>query len=94
MKIKSLNQQIKEEISKLNERGPDKYLGKWENKFNKYMDDEGNVYIKGKNTNWSSVSITDGDGKERPRQDIIDDIKATFNRMSDRDFKNQMWAKY
>lgn len=97
MKKSELKQLIREELQKaLNEGGPDKYVGNWKGKkgLSMYEDDEGNIYIKSRNTNYIPVAVTDGPGNQRSEKDIYNDIRATFNRESYQDYRGSMGAYY
>ena len=55
-----------------------------------YKDDEGNIYVKDKKTNWISIDIEDAEGNKRDENDIKQDIQNAAYRQSDRDFKKEM----
>ena len=91
MKKSDFKKLIKEEIQKIiSEQGPDKYLGKYKGQLNMYKDDEGNIYVKDKKTNWVSIDIEDAEGNKRDENDIKQDIQNAAYRQSDRDFKKEM----
>jgi hypothetical protein len=91
MKHSQLKQLIKEEIQKvLFEGGPHKYIGKYKGRFNMFIDDEGNTYIKDKGTNWTIIDIEDSEGNRRSDDEIKKDIINSSNRESVKDFKSKM----
>jgi hypothetical protein len=91
MKHSQLKQLIKEEIQKvLSEGGPHKYIGKYKGRFNMFIDDEGNTYIKDKGTNWTIIDIEDSEGNRRSDDEIKKDIINSSNRESVKDFKSKM----
>tara|TARA_B100000497_G_scaffold80498_1_gene89777 strand:+ start:67 stop:399 length:333 start_codon:yes stop_codon:yes gene_type:complete len=58
----------------LKEQGPDKFIGKYKGIIAMYIDDEGNKYIKDKNTRYKAIDIEDGEGNPRDDWDIKQDI--------------------
>jgi len=82
-----------EEIQVILKEGVDKYLGKYRapngDLFNKYVNDENDVYIKGKKTGWNSIDL-EIEGEVRPWEDIKADIKTANTRMSDKDYRSSM----
>jgi hypothetical protein len=82
-----------EEIQVILKEGVDKYLGKYRapngDLFNKYVNDENDVYIKDKKTGWNSIDL-EIEGEVRSWEDIKADIKAANTRMSVKDFRASM----
>ena len=68
----------------------DKYVGKYKNRFNMYVNDEGHTYIRDKGTNWQVIDVEDGEGNERTEDDIRKDIRDSFTRESPAAFKQRM----
>jgi hypothetical protein len=81
---------LSEDTKKKLEEQTDKYLGKYMNRFAMYINDEGHKYIRDKNTNWHVIDIEDGEGNERPENDIRRDIIAARTRESAAEFKTRM----
>jgi hypothetical protein len=86
--IKEVIKEALENPKSLNERGPDKYVGKYKG-VNMYIDDEGNYYIKGKQTNFTPVAIKDSEGTQRSDQEIRQDVLAA-QKQSYKDWKMDM----
>lgn len=68
----------------------DKYLGKYMNRFNLYINDEGYKYIRGANTNWMPIDVEDGEGNPLPEREVRKAIYDAMNRESYWEYKKRM----
>ena len=81
---------LKKLLSEASNHTTDRYLGKYKNRFNMYMNDEGHKYIRDKNTNWHVIDLEDGNGNARAENDIKRDIISARTRESVAAMKTRM----